>query len=91
MHNDAYINYSSKVSRKVKYYVGTLDFTNTAYVHDMYCEKYKTVPPTVKQITQETGNNVLVFCWDLNDFKSIDVQTVVSIEGLSSTLKNTRE
>jgi len=90
-HNDAYIHYNSKVSKKMKYYVGTLDFVNTDYVRELYVDKYKTVPPTAKQIREGKGSNVVVFCWDLNDFKTIDVDSVSSIEGLADTLKNTRE
>lgn len=90
-HNDAYIHYISRVSEKQKYYVGTLDFTNTDYVRDLYVKKYKTVPPTSKQIRDGKDKEILVFCWDLNDFKKIDVETVTSIEGLSETLKNARE
>lgn len=90
-HNDAYINYISKVSEKQKYYVGTLDFTNTKYVRDLYVKKYKTVPPNSKQIRESNDSEILVFCWDLNDFKKIDIESVVSIEGLADTLKNTRE
>lgn len=87
-HNDAYINYNSKISKKIKYYIGTLDFFNTKYVRDLYVEKYKKNPPTLKQTRESTGENILVFCWDLNDFKNIDVQSIVSVDGLSSTLKN---
>lgn len=90
-HNDAYIHYISSVSQKPKYYVGTLDFTNTEYVRSLYVKKYKTVPPTSKQIRESKEKDILVFCWDLNDFKRIDIESVVSIEGLSDTLKNTRE
>lgn len=90
-HNDAYIHYDSKNSKKRKYYVGTLDFVHCDYVHDLYKAKYRKNPSTSKEIKEGKGNNILVFCWDLNDFKSIDIDSVVSIEGLADTLKNTRE
>ena len=90
-HNDAYIHYNSKVSKKQKYYVGTLDFVHCEYVRDLYKSKYRKNPPTSKEIKEGNEDNILVFCWDLNDFKLVDIDSVVSIEGLADTLKNASE
>lgn len=88
VHNDAYINYHSPVSKKSKYYVGTLDFINCEYVNKMYKAKFNTNPPTAKDIRNSKENAILVWCWDLNDFKTVDISSVTSIDALSDVLKN---
>lgn len=86
-HGDAYVYYNSKVSNKQKYYVCTLDF-KTAYIHDMFVNKYKKEPPTINSMRKGKDNQVLAFCWDLNDFKAIDCETVTAVEPLSDVLRN---
>ncbi len=90
MHNDAYVYYNSKVSNKQKYYVCTLEFS-TEYVKKAYIKKFNKVPPAMREIRKSEEQTILVFCWDLNDFKTIDLNTVTSIEGLSDVLRNSRE
>jgi hypothetical protein len=84
---DAYVYYNSKVSNKQKYYVCTLDF-KTEYVRNLYLAKYKKEPPTLSSVRKAKESSVLAFCWDLNDFKAIDCETVTAIEPLSDVLRN---
>ena len=72
---DAIITYKSKVSRKQKYNVCTLDFS-TPYIQD---KPNKAV---------ETDSNVLLFCWDTDTFRLLNPESVVSIVPLSYILHN---
>lgn len=87
MHGDAYTYYNSKISNKQKYYVATLDFT-TKYIRDKFIAKYGKEPPTRASIRKGKDRSVLAFCWDLDDFKAIDAETVTAVEPLSDVLRN---
>lgn len=84
---DAYVYYISQVSNKQKYYVCTLDF-KTKYVYDLYVAKYRKEPPTLSSIRKADDKHVVAFCWDLNDFKAINAETVTSVEPLADVLRN---
>lgn len=86
-HGDAYVYYNSKVSNKQKYYICTLEF-KTKYIRDLYVAKYRKEPPTLNAVRKGKDNQILAFCWDLNDFKAIDCESVTAVEPLSAVLKN---
>jgi len=83
---DAYVDYVGKHSGKKKYFIATLNF-KTKYVRDIYFSKYGTEPPTMKQLESDKSDKILAFCWDLNDFKSINVNTVVKITPLQDVME----
>lgn len=74
-YGDAVINYRSENSNKLKYSVCTSDFDNT-YI--------KSKPNRAK----ESGNTLLLFCWDCDSFRLIKPEKVKSVVPLSSVLKN---
>lgn len=80
-HGDAYINYVSSVSRKLKYHVGTMDF------------RAETSPYIARKLATRTRkfelkeDQVLVFCYDLDDFKPINTTDVVSVVALSIVVR----
>lgn len=82
---DAYVDYVGKHSGKKKYFIVTLNF-KTPYVRDIYFAKYGTEPPTLKQLENDKSNKILAFCWDLNDFKSINIETVVKVTPLADVM-----
>jgi hypothetical protein len=84
---DAYVNYMSTDSEKQKYYICTLNF-KTKYVRDKYFEKYKVEPPTVSKLKKDVTDKILCWCWDLNDFKSINTVKITSIVPLATVLGN---
>lgn len=71
---DATITYRSLESKKVKYNVCTLDFSN---------EYIKTKSNRAK----ETEDTVLLFCWDSDSFRLIRPSSVTTVVPLSSSLK----
>ena len=72
---DAVINYRSPNSRKQKYNVGTTDFS-TPYIQNK--------PRKAK----ETEDTILFFCWDTDSFRLLRPENIVSIQGLSTILRN---
>jgi hypothetical protein len=84
---DGYVNYTSTDSAKQKYYICTLNF-KTKYVRDKYFEKYGVEPPTLSKLRKDKTEKILCFCWDLNEFKSVNVNKVTSIVPLSTVLGN---
>jgi hypothetical protein len=73
-YGDATITYRSLESKKLKYNVCTLDFSN---------EYIKTKPNRAR----ETEDTVLLFCWDSDSFRLIRHSSVTSVVPLSSSLK----
>ena len=74
---DAYVFYTTPVSKKTKYHICTLDFKNTKYISDKLTEKESiTLPPNV----------VNIFSWDLDGFKTLDVGLVTKVVPLNSVL-----
>lgn len=84
---DGYVYYMSTDSGKSKYYICTLNF-KTKYVRDKYVEKYGIEPPTISKLKKDKTSKILCFCWDLNEFKSVNVGKVTTIVPLSSVLNN---
>lgn len=76
---DAYVYYVSPVSRKQKYHVCTLELDNCQYIQEKLSKRQGLSDP-------EPGH-VRAFCWDLDDFKLIDVQLVTSVVSLQSQVK----
>ena len=74
---DAIITYRSTNSRKLKYNVCTLDFDNK-YIQSK------------KNRAKETGDSVLLFCWDTDSYRLLQPKNVTSIQPLSSILRNKR-
>jgi hypothetical protein len=71
---DATITYRSLESKKLKYNVCTLDFSNE-YIQ------------TKSNRARETEDSVLLFCWDADSFRLIRPSSVTSVVPLSSSLK----
>ncbi len=71
---DATITYRSLESKKLKYNVCTLDFSNE-YIQ------------TKSNRAKETDDTVLLFCWDSDSFRLIRPSSVTSVIPLSSSLK----
>lgn len=75
---DAYIYYNSPVSKKQKYHIGTLDFDASPYTKDKFATKNHS---DIRQ------GQVKVFCWDLDDFKNIEVAYIYKIVPLAEVLR----
>lgn len=75
---DAIITYRSPNSKKLKYNVCTMDFST--------CEYIKNKRNNIK--VQE--GCILMFCWDTNSFRQINVKAVTNIQPLGTILKNRR-
>lgn len=73
-YGDATITYRSLESKKLKYNVCTLDFSNE-YIQ------------TKSNRAKETDDTVLLFCWDSDSFRLIRPSSVTSVIPLSSSLK----
>ncbi len=80
---DAYIYYISPVSKKVKYHIGTLEILHDCnYINQKYI---------AKKHSAVAEGQVKVFCWDLDDFKNIDVATVTKVTPLSEVINSRDE
>ena len=75
---DAVITYRSPVSKKLKYNVCTLEFNSCEYIK----EKNKKKNITVKE------DCILLFCWDTDSFRQINIEAVTNIQPLSTILRN---
>lgn len=73
-YGDATITYRSLESKKLKYNVCTLDFSND-YIQ------------TKSNRAKETDDTVLLFCWDADSFRLIRPSSVTSVIPLSASLK----
>jgi len=73
-YGDATITYRSLESKKLKYNVCTLDFSND-YIQ------------TKSNRAKETDDSVLLFCWDADAFRLIRPSSVTSVVPLASSLK----
>jgi len=71
---DATITYRSLESKKLKYNVCTLDYSND-YIQ------------TKSNRAKETDDTVLLFCWDADSFRLIRPSSVTSVVPLSASLK----
>jgi hypothetical protein len=75
---DAIITYRSPVSKKLKYNVCTLDFNSCEYIK----EKNQKKSITVKK------ECILLFCWDTDSFRQINISAVTNIQPLGTVLRN---
>jgi hypothetical protein len=73
-YGDATITYRSAESKKLKYNVCTLDFSNT-YIQSK--------PNRAK----ETDDTVLMFCWDTDSFRLLRPANITTVLPLSASLK----
>jgi len=73
-YGDATITYRSTESKKLKYNVCTLDFTN---------EYVQTKPNRAR----ETEDTVLLFCWDSDSYRLMKPANITSVLPLSASLK----
>lgn len=71
-YGESIVNFRSVNSKKLKYIVCTLDFSNP------YISK--------KSRPKEQNNRILVFCWDSDTFKQLNTNLVTSIEPLNKVL-----
>lgn len=76
---DAYVYYVSPVSKKQKYHVCTLELDNCEYIQNKLKARARMADPLEGQVR--------AFCWDLDDFKIIDVSQVNNVVPLSSMIK----
>jgi hypothetical protein len=74
-YGDAVITYRSENSNKLKYNVCTLDFS-TPYIQQK------------KNRAKESGETLLLFCWDTDSFRLLKTKNVTSVVPLASVLKN---
>ncbi len=74
-YGDAVITYRSKISRKLKYNVCTLDF-NLSYIQNKMNR------------AKESEDTLLLFCWDTDSYRLLTPREVTSVIPLSSILKN---
>jgi hypothetical protein len=74
---DAYVYYTTPVSKKTKYHICTIDLNSAQYIKD----KDNQLPQLATQ------NSVRAFCWDLDTFKVLDVSLVTKVVPLNSVLK----
>jgi hypothetical protein len=77
---DAIITYRSPVSKKLKYNVCTLELNSCDYIQ----EKMRN-----KKINDKEGC-MLMFCWDTDSFRQINIEAVTRIQPLGSILRNKR-
>lgn len=73
-YGDATITYRSLESKKLKYNVCTLDFSNE-YIQSK------------SNRARETDDTVLLFCWDSDSFRLMRPANITSIVPLSASLK----
>lgn len=78
---DAYVYYVSLVSNKQKYHICTLELDNNQYINNKLAQRPSMASPK--------DGSIRAFCWDLDDFKNIEVSTVTSIVPLSAMLNRT--
>lgn len=76
-YGDAIVTYRSEQSKKLKYNVVTLDFSNPHI-------------KTKKTHAKENNNTVLTFSWDTDAYRLINVPLVTSVVPLEKVLKNVR-
>jgi hypothetical protein len=77
---DAIITYRSPVSKKLKYNVCTLELDSNAYIEE---KKSK------KNINVKEGH-MLMFCWDTDSFRQINIESVTNVQPLGTILRNRR-
>lgn len=73
-YGDATITYRSLESKKLKYNVCTLDFSND-YIK------------TKSNRARETEDTVLLFCWDSDSFRLIRPSSITTVVPLAYSLK----
>lgn len=76
---DAYVQYISPVSNKQKYHICTLELTDCKYIADKLANRPGMSVPK--------PGTIRAFCWDLDDFKNIEIAQVVSVIPLSTMVK----
>lgn len=74
-YGDAIITYRSQESKKLKYNVCTLQI-NSDYINEKHNR------------AKETEDTLLMFCWDVDAFRLMNVSSVVKIEPLAKALKD---
>ena len=74
---ESIVNYRSVNSKKLKYIVCTVDFDN-----DYIASKYRPA---------EQQDKILVFCWDSDSFKQLNVDLITSIEPINKFFKEPNE
>ena len=74
-YGDATITYRSLESKKLKYNVCTLDFSNE-YI------------ASKSNRARETEDTVLLFCWDSDSFRLIRPASITSVHPLAASLKD---
>lgn len=80
MAGDAIITYRSPVSKKLKYNVCTMELDSCDYIQ----EKMKNKKINVKE------GCILLFCWDTDSFRQMNIESVAKIQPLGSVLRNMR-
>lgn len=76
---DAIVTYRSPVSKKLKYNVCTLELSNNSYILE---KKQKN--------TDVKEGHMLMFCWDTDSFRQINVDSVTNVQPLGTILRNRR-
>lgn len=74
-YGEAIITYRSQESKKLKYNVCTLDFSND-YIKNK------------QNRAKETSDTVLLFCWDVDAYRLLKPTSVTSVVAMASALKD---
>lgn len=72
---DAYVYYVSPVSNKQKYHICTLELDNNQYINNKLAQRPSMASPK--------EGSIRAFCWDLDDFKNLEVSTISSVVPLN--------
>lgn len=75
---DAYVYYLSAVSNKHKYHICTIELDSCEYILSKLSQRIEMPEPK--------EGFVRAFCWDLDNFRNIEVSSVTSIVPLSSVV-----
>ena len=75
---DAVVTYRSKVSKKLKYNVCTSNFDNS-YIQDK------------RNVVKVSDDCILLFCWDTNSYRQINVHDITGVQPLGASLRNQRK
>ena len=81
---DCYINYISPVSKKFKYHVGTINFSKdtSPYIYNKLMSR---------KLSKLPQSQEWVFCYDIDDFKPIELQHITSILALNKVVRQPLE
>ena len=75
---DAYVYYLSAISNKHKYHICTLEINSCEYILNKLASR--------SDMPEPKPGFVRAFCWDLDNFRNIEVSSVTNIVPLNSVV-----